>query len=120
MWRCVSWVSKNSVLTFDSALGDCWFINGLCIMGTQPKYVRQLFVSIPKYPEKLGKYEIRFFNLGIWQTVVIDDQLPCSTHNQLAFAKCKNENEFWIPLLQKAFAVYFNFFIKISIYQNRN
>lgn len=75
------------------------------MMGVRPKWVKQLFVTIPKYPDKLGKYEIRIYNLGNWQTVRIDNLLPCSNHKQLVFARCKNENEFWISFIQKAFAV---------------
>lgn len=38
--------------------------------------------------------------------VVIDDRLPVgdSSSPQLVFARCRDENELWVPLVEKAYA----------------
>ena len=48
---------------------------------------------------------MRFFINGIPKIVVVDDYLPYRTDfNSLAFARSKHPNEFWICLLEKAWA----------------
>jgi hypothetical protein len=38
--------------------------------------------------------------------VVMDDRLPVgdSSSPKLVFARCKDENELWVPLVEKAYA----------------
>jgi Calpain family cysteine protease len=35
--------------------------------------------------------------------VLIDDRLPCQ-NSKPVFGTCKNENETWVPLIEKAYA----------------
>lgn len=35
---------------------------------------------------------------------MVDDRLPVSAGDRLVFARCKNPGEFWVPLLEKAYA----------------
>jgi len=82
-------------------LGDCWFLSALAIITTSTEnYINQLF-TIEK-PE-IGYYQCKFYKNGAWHTVDIDDKLPCSDRG-LFFAKCKDPSEFWVPLLEKAYA----------------
>ena len=47
---------------------------------------------------------MNFFKDGKWKCITIDKYLPVNNQNKLIFAKCEDENEFWVPLAEKAFA----------------
>ena len=54
-----------------------------------------------------GIYVIRFFKNYSWRYVIIDDRLPCFTSTgtpEIVFGKNKDETEFWVPLVEKAYA----------------
>lgn len=53
--------------------------------------------------EYIGAFQFKFWQYGRWIEVVIDDKLPCVAKN-LAFIHSGSENEFWSPLLEKAYA----------------
>ena len=48
-----------------------------------------------------GVYRFRFYRMGEWMDVIIDDYLPKKQH-----AVVKN-NEYWVPLVEKAYAKFF-------------
>lgn len=112
------------------ALGDCWFIGAMSILSSDDRYIRGNFkpdmskpMEVSKveangmmtgvYPpifhqfRKYGIYVLRFFKNFQWRYVIIDDKLPCykgSGVPELIFASCSSENEFWVPLFEKAYA----------------
>jgi Calpain family cysteine protease len=45
----------------------------------------------------------RFWQFGELVEILIDDFLP-TRNNCLVYAKCQNENEFWISFLEKAYS----------------
>ncbi|GLG97862.1 AGAP012069-PA-like protein [Gryllus bimaculatus] len=51
-----------------------------------------------------GILVFRFWYLGKWTPVYIDDRLAVSKNKHLVYGKCTKKNEFWLPLLEKAFA----------------
>lgn len=47
----------------------------------------------------------RFFKNGKWVFVLIDTRIPYSPANkEPAYAKCVDPQEFWVPLIEKAYA----------------
>eukprot|EP01130_Rhizamoeba_saxonica_P016287 TRINITY_DN7499_c0_g1_i1.p1 TRINITY_DN7499_c0_g1~~TRINITY_DN7499_c0_g1_i1.p1 ORF type:complete len:1144 (-),score=258.70 TRINITY_DN7499_c0_g1_i1:25-3456(-) len=110
-WRRVSELSPNAQLFVDGidegdviqgTLGDCWFLSALSVLaqnGTEE--IQGLFVS--SHAEQ-GFYQCRFFKDGVWIIVTIDDYIPCNRNGRPAFASCRDTNEFWVPILEKAYA----------------
>jgi hypothetical protein len=115
------------------ALGDCWFIFALSIIATKDYLLRGEFnknilndgkldeeeikmMSEGIYPPLFhsfatkGIYCFRFFKNFKWRYVIIDDRLPChAVYNEnqtkkLIFAHCRQDKEFWVPLIEKAYA----------------
>ena len=122
---------SNDVM--QGALGDCWFISALSVIATKDYLLRGEFnksilddgkideeeikmMSEGIYPpifhsfSKFGIYCFRFFKNFKWRYVLIDDKLPChAVYNEnqtkkLIFAHCRQDNEFWVPLIEKAYA----------------
>ena len=54
---------------------------------------------------QLGSFHFRFWRLGYWYDVVVDDYLPTNISNELIFSYNKiYTNEYWVPLFEKALA----------------
>ena len=58
-----------------------------------------------------GQFVFRFFDLGRWKKVAVDDRLPTQRRwhgiSQLIFASNESQSdEYWIPLIEKAFVKY--------------
>ncbi|KAJ3122769.1 Calpain-6 [Nowakowskiella sp. JEL0407] len=51
-----------------------------------------------------GIFRFRFYRFGEWVEVVVDDFLPCGPDGQPLFARSRNPDEFWVSLLEKAYA----------------
>ena len=59
---------------------------------------------------KKGIFCFRFFKNFKWRYVLVDNRLPCNkiyNDNQiptLLYGQCRARNEFWVPLIEKAYA----------------
>ena len=124
-------IDTNDVM--QGALGDCWFISALSVIATKDHLLRGQFeysivddgdiddlenimLSTGVYPPIFHRFRsknlfcFKFFKNGKWRYVIIDDKLPCRKIFQkgqvpkLIYARCRNENEFWVPLIEKAYA----------------
>jgi hypothetical protein len=86
------------------ALGDCWLLGSLCCLATNPPLLERLFVNT-EHMLDCGFITCQFFKNGNWQQVIIDTRLPfnssCSTP---IYGHCKDINEMWLPLIEKAYA----------------
>lgn len=87
-------------------LKNCWVIVAAVAI-TQDK---ELFEKVVPPDQTFdsnhycGAFYFRFWNDEdcSWNTVIIDDRLP-TTDGKLAFARSSKKNEFWGPLLEKAY-----------------
>lgn len=108
--------------------GDCWFIAAVATICSNPDLINKVCVE---RDEECGVYGFVFYRDGEWIWTVVDDNLylkhsdfdaygdrydPTGAketrykkNNQtgseaLYFASCADENETWLPLLEKAYA----------------
>ena len=124
-------VESNDVI--QGCLGDCWFISALSVIATKDYLLRGEFsddilsdkkideeesvmLSTGIYPpifhsfRKKGIFCFRFFKDFKWRYVLVDNRLPCNkiyNENQiptLLYGQCRARNEFWVPLIEKAYA----------------
>lgn len=58
----------------------------------------------PSY-EYLGLFYFCFWHFGTWTFVTIDDRLP-TVDGELIYTQSSDKGEFWVPLLEKAYAKY--------------
>jgi len=84
------------------ALGDCWFLSAMSVFAVSGnEQIQNLFVG--RYPEQ-GFYQLRFYKEHKWRVITIDDRIPCNAQGKPVFARCKDLNEMWVPLIEKAYA----------------
>eukprot|EP00697_Spironema_sp_BW2_P001381 gnl/Spiro4/11844_TR6248_c0_g1_i1.p1 gnl/Spiro4/11844_TR6248_c0_g1~~gnl/Spiro4/11844_TR6248_c0_g1_i1.p1 ORF type:complete len:668 (-),score=152.08 gnl/Spiro4/11844_TR6248_c0_g1_i1:54-1985(-) len=109
-WKRVGEICSNPQLFVDGAndgdvkqggLGDCWFIGALAVIADHPDLINRLVVSA--HPEQ-GFYQFRFYKEAQWVTVSIDDYIPVNSSGKPIFGRCKDPNETWVMLLEKAYA----------------
>ncbi|GLH07364.1 Calpain-A, partial [Gryllus bimaculatus] len=87
-------------------LGDCWFLAAATALAQYPDLIRQVMPEDQPLcgSDYHGIIVARFWRMGQWVSVYIDDKLPIDEDNDLVYGKCTTSNEFWLPLLEKAFA----------------
>ncbi|KAL4631459.1 calpain-5-like [Arapaima gigas] len=93
------------------SLGNCWMVAATSCLATEsslwkkviPQHAEQEWN--PKRPDLYaGIFHFRFWRLGHWMDVVVDDRLPVSQDGQLLFCRSASPREFWSALLEKAYA----------------
>ncbi|KAJ1300818.1 hypothetical protein OPQ81_002458 [Rhizoctonia solani] len=111
------------------SLEDCWLLSALTTITTMPQLIEKICVA---RDEQVGVYGFIFYRDSGWQDVIIDDYLftkvpkweSISDREQmlyhqskdkynttarkggktLLFASCGDEEETWVPLIEKAYA----------------
>ena len=92
---------------FQGVLGDCFMIAAIMGITNNKELLAHIIPrdNATKKNMQLGAYHFRFWKLGDWYDVVIDDYLPVSSTYDLFFTRNLTfQNEFWIPLFEKAVA----------------
>jgi hypothetical protein len=73
-------------------------------MGTQDELLKACFWRLDTFQE-FGIYVCRFFKDCSLMFVVIDDRIPVKVKDgKVIFGQCKDPNELWVPLIEKAYA----------------
>uniref|UniRef100_A0A7N1A3N3 Protein DEFECTIVE KERNEL 1 n=1 Tax=Kalanchoe fedtschenkoi TaxID=63787 RepID=A0A7N1A3N3_KALFE len=82
-------------------LGNCWFLSAVAVL-TEASKISEVIIT-PEYNEE-GIYTVRFCIQGEWVPVIVDDWIPCESPTKPAFATSRKGNEFWVSILEKAYA----------------
>ncbi|CBY13662.1 unnamed protein product [Oikopleura dioica] len=103
-------------------LGDCWFLSALSSLAQDlpedaPLRVKDIAVQRVLQPEfnnseearEAGIFKFKFFRLGEWIDVIIDDDLPTRKR-----ARPSDTGEWWVPLVEKAYAKFSGSYEKIQ------
>ena len=80
-------------------IGNCYFLCVLSSFAKRPEIYDKIFIDKKINPN--GLYKLRFIINGIPQVIFVDDYFP-TLYNKFAFAQ--SPNEFWVQLLEKAWA----------------
>ena len=83
-------------------LGDCWIFSSLASVAEKPERIWRMFDT--KTYNAAGIYSIRFYELGVPISVVIDDYLPFSGSWNIAGKPNEAQKETWPILIEKAFS----------------
>ncbi|CAN6470699.1 unnamed protein product [Victoria cruziana] len=98
---CLFSGSPNASDVCQGRLGDCWFLSAVAVL-TEVSRISEVIIT-PQYNEE-GVYTVRFCIQGEWVPVVVDDWIPCESRGKPAFAASRKGNEFWVSILEKAYA----------------
>ena len=90
-------------------IGDCWFLEPLASLAENQHYFEKVVQKGQDFDKNYhGVFRFRFYRFGEWYKVVIDDKLP-SRNGRLIYLRAKESNDFWSPLLEKAYAKFYAF-----------
>ena len=82
-------------------LGDCWLLGSFLCLATNPELLTNLI-----YHDgiKEGFAVFQFFKNGKWVYVVVDTRIPCTETKTPLYGHNTDLQEFWVPLIEKAYA----------------
>ncbi|XP_054709052.1 calpain-B-like [Uloborus diversus] len=99
----VDGVSRHDIV--QGILADCWFLSSCAAVAQRPDLMEK--VIPPNQPLSGENYKgivtFRFWRFGNWITVYVDDLLP-TKKRKLIFSRSSEPREFWVSLLEKAYA----------------
>ncbi|KAM7398125.1 hypothetical protein PAMA_006147 [Pampus argenteus] len=84
-------------------VGNCWFLAAISALTFKKGLMVQVVPMDQSFKDYAGIFHFRFWRYGKWVNVVIDDYLP-TINNQFLSVRSTSGNEFWGPLLEKAYA----------------
>jgi hypothetical protein len=82
-------------------IGTCFLLGAMGAMASHKEAdLEKMFI---KYDVDVGVFGIRFNVDGEWRHVIVDDWFPVDESGRLMYASCKEPQECWVPVLEKAF-----------------
>lgn len=89
-------------------IGDCWFLAPLASLAENEHCFNKVVPTGQDFGGRnyVGMFRFRFYRFGEWFEVVVDDRLP-TRQGKLVFLRARETNEFWSPLLEKAYAKFY-------------
>ncbi|CAH1783065.1 unnamed protein product [Owenia fusiformis] len=86
-------------------LGDCWLLAAVASLAQRKPLLYKVVPNDQTFDDGdyAGIFRFHFWQYGRWIEVIIDDRLPCS-NGKLIYMHSDDKNEFWTPLLEKAYA----------------
>nr|XP_023020394.1 calpain-9-like [Leptinotarsa decemlineata] len=107
----------NKTFTVESGeLGDQWLLAAVASLALTPKFLdrvvppEQGFDTVHSY---CGAFRFRFWHFGEWKDVIVDDKLP-TYKGRLVHLHSSNNTEYWIALLEKAYAKFYGCYEQLS------
>jgi Calpain family cysteine protease len=99
----------SSLDVMQGNLGDCWFISAMALIAIRDDLFNQITCNGAfKSYEPKGLYVFKMHKNCRPHYIIVDDRIPCLEKSRgdyiPAFARCRNPNEFWVSLLEKAYA----------------
>jgi len=95
------------------SLGDCWLLSAISGLAEFPNFIHHVTFLDNKNLSKNGNYEIQLWDVckGGWMKIIIDDKVPCYKkqwydNNYKPLFSQPHGNEFYVLLIEKAFAKY--------------
>jgi hypothetical protein len=89
-------------------LGDCWLLASVASLCQNEDLLHHVAPNDQDFSDAdyCGAFRFRFWKYGRWIEVIVDDRLPTyqGFDNPLIFLRSETGNEFWTPLLEKAYA----------------
>ncbi|XP_054287890.1 calpain-A-like [Macrosteles quadrilineatus] len=87
----------------------CWLIVAMANLTMNPVLFHHVVPKEQSFTDNYaGVFRFNIWQCGQWEEIVVDDRLPTKDgpegSKQLIFVRSKRKNEFWSPLLEKAYA----------------